>query len=343
MPYSPQIVEKTLYRGQSKDHEVVLASGWREFWHARQVLTAEVLPLGERYLLEGKPEQSAFVTALSTIAATAKPKPTLHRFFQENSGQRLLIDLLDQIRDSFHVQWQSRIFRAQLSLLEKAFFLRYQSYVFNDTQDDFLKQLVPSTLQRLAGLLMEFYDAHRSCFEVDTRIAQVAMDFMGVLQQYGALDTPGLDFTDDLDIALWFATHYYDSKKEKYYPLPTDELGWIYEARVPVVTWKHVGHDKGIETLPNVRAVDLSNLSPLLVRIWRQRGYYAIHNSGWDRILDFGSLFQMNKRPAQDYGSPQAIKDRLVAKTLTQEYLFPPRKVDSFRAYLADHGVKTFL
>ena len=341
MTYRPHIIEKTLYRGQSKDHGVVLASGWREFWHARQVLMAEVLPLSERYL-GGELEQSAFVTELSTIAATAKPKPTLHRFLQENSGQRLLIDLVDQIRDSFNVQWQSRIFRAQLSLLEKASFLRYQSYVFNDAQDDFLKQLVPSTLQRLAQLLMEFYDAHRSCFEVDLRITQVAMDFMGVLQQYGALDTPGLDFTDDLDVALWFATHYYDPKSDEYYPLPAGEFGWIYEARVPVVTWIDGGHDKAIETLPNVRAVDLSNLSPLLVRISRQRGYYAIHNSGWDRILDFGSLFQMNKRSSRHYGSSQDIKDRLSAKALTQDYLFPSRRVDPFKAYLADHQVKTF-
>lgn len=341
MTYSPQIVEKTLYRGQSRDHGVVLASGWRDFWHARQVLLSDVLPLGQRYL-EGKLKQSAFVTELSSIAATAKPKPTLHRFLQENSGQRLLIDLVDQIRDSFNVQWQSRIFRAQLSLLERACFLRYQSYVFNETQDDFLKRLVPSSLQRLAQLLMEFYDAHRSSFDVDMRIAQVAMDFMGVLQQYGALDTPGLDLTDDLDVALWFASHYYDSESDQYYPLPDGEFGWIYEAHIPVVTWKDAGPDKGIENLPNIRAVDLSNLSPLLTRISRQHGYYAIHNSGWDRILDFASLFQMNKRSSRDYGSSEEIKDRLSSKGLTQTYLFPCRQVDPFKAYLVDHEVKTF-
>ena len=342
MTYSPHIVEKTLYRGQSKDHGVVLASGWREFWHARQVLMTEVLPLGERYL-EGKLEQSTFVTELSTIAATAKRKPTLHCLLQENSGQRLIVDLVDQIRDSFHVQWQCRIFRAQLSLLERASFLRYQSYMFNETQDDFLRKLVPSTLQRLAQLLMEFYDAHRNDFEVDMRIAQVAMDFMGVLQQYGALDTPGLDFTDDVDIALWFASNYYDYKSDEYYPLPAGEFGWIYEAQVPVVTWKDDEHDKGIETLPNVRAVDLTNLSPLLVRIARQRGYYAIHNSGWDRIMDFSGLFQMNKRSSRHYGSAEDIRKRLTAKGLTKEYLFPSKKEDSFKAYLADHEVTTFL
>ena len=302
---------------------------------------SDVLPLGERYL-EGKLNQSAFVTELSTIAATAKPKPTLHRLLQESSGQRLLMDLVDQIRDSFNVQWQSRIFRAQVSLLERGCLLRYQSYMFNDTPDDFLKPLVSSTLQRLAQLLIEFYDAHRNSFDVDLRIVQVAMDFMGVLQQYGALDTPGLDLTDDLDVALWFASHYYDSKADEYYPLPDGEFGWIYEAKVPVVTWKDAGHDNDIETLPNVRAVDLSNLSPLLVRLSRQRGYYAIHNSGWDRILDFASLFQMNKRPASHYGSSEEIKDRLSTRGLTQDYLFPCQQVDPFKSYLFDHDVKTF-
>lgn len=106
------------------------------------------------------------------------------------------------IRDSFGVQWRVRIFRAQLSELETAFFLRYQSYLFNDVDDAFLESVVPVSLRRLAQVLVEFYDAHREAFDVKHRRHQVAADIMGVLQHYGAVDTPGLDLTADLDVAL---------------------------------------------------------------------------------------------------------------------------------------------
>lgn len=342
MTYKPHLVEHTLYRGQTRDYGVVLASGWRDFRTARQALFTEVLPLAERYL-EGGVDQTTFETELSTIASTAKKAPSLHRFLQEGIGRRLVIDLLDHIRDSFSPALQRRIFRAQLAELETAFLRRYQSYLFNDSWDQFMKANVGETLGRLAQLLMEFYDARRDAFDVEYRVVQVAVDFMGVLQQYGAVDTPGLDLTSDLDVALWFATNRYDYKKDEYYALPPDEWGWVYEAEFPVIEWTDADDADGLQRLPDVQVVSLCTLSSLFVRIWRQQGYYAIYGAGWDRIVDYREVFQMRKKAALDYDSAEAIQRRLSAKGLTREFLFPSPKVDSFKAHLSDHKIHTFL
>ena len=341
----PKLVERTLYRGQSRDHGVVLASVWRKVWQARETATRRVLPLAERYLGGGL-GQGDFEAELAAIAADAEPAPSLHRFLQGEAGRLLVGNLMRQLRDSFGPRWRLRIFRAQLAELETALLLRYQTYLFNETWDPFMKELFPKSLRRLAEVLLTFYDGHRESFDVEYRIGQVTTDFLGLLQHYGVLGTPGLDLTADLDVALWFATHRYESEAGRYEPLPAEdwEQGVVYEARVPVLLWTEKERVAAVEQPPEFAVVDLANLSPLLVRPARQHGYYAVHGTlGWERTIDYREAFAMTKRSVADYGSPAAVAERLLAKGLTQASLFPAREVDPFKAHLASHDVEAFL
>jgi hypothetical protein len=197
----------------------------------------------------------------------------------------------------------------------------------------------------LAQLLLDFYNAHRRDFKVEGRGPQIAADFMGVLQHYGALNTPGLDLTSDLDVALWFATH--KCVEGTYISLSPNNWGCVYEAQVPMVDWSESDRAAGTESWPDVRAVDLSDLSPLLTRTARQHGYYAVHFLAWDRIEDCRKPFNMHMRQAAEweaagYGSPAEIEQRFKENRFSKDYLFPPADEDPFKAYLHSHGIKTF-
>lgn len=112
---------------------------------------------------------------------------------------------------------------------------------------------------------------------------------------------------------------------------------------MPVITWSGRDDPGAAVQLPGVRSVDLGSLSPLLPRIARQHGYYVTHVLGWDRIIDYGEALLMHKKAVFEYGVSGTMEDGLAAKRLTQEFLFPPPEEDSFKAYLWDQGIETFL
>jgi hypothetical protein len=336
---------QTLYRGQEREYPAVLSSGWRKLWSAHQMLGEKLGPLGERFATARIGGGLRLAWSLARLAASAEDGPTLHRFLQEKVGPDLIGGQLGHVRQTFGPRWRGAVARSQLAQIEAAFLSRYQAYVFNEAEDDFMRRFVPRTLVELGGLLLRFYDAHRGTFDVERRIGQVAIDFMGILQHYGVVGTPGLDLTSDLDVALWFATHTYKQSERRYEQLPPAKWGVIYEAHATTVVWSEhpVPGTTRANALPEIAVVNLSNLSPKLIRLVRQCGWFAIPGFSWERPIDYARALHMKKARAKDYGEPNVILNRLASGGRTAESLFPGVKEDPFKAHLDQHDIETFM
>ncbi|HED36950.1 MAG TPA: FRG domain-containing protein [Ignavibacteria bacterium] len=77
-----------------------------------------------------------------------------------------------------------------------------------------------SLLQKHSALL----DVQK--LKIDGKV--IKLDFEGMAQHYGFL-TELLDFTSDLDIALFFATNHFDKEKKTYYPVDDrNRIGVLY-------------------------------------------------------------------------------------------------------------------
>lgn len=331
---------ETLYRGQTRHFDAIVSSGWRDLWSTRGEIARD-LYTGASDFVTGKIGSVKLEKHLASVALRSKDGPTLYGFLRLPGGCQAVVALLTHIRDSVGPGQRLAVALYELGMLEHSFFARYQGYLFNDTRDTFVARFVPRTLRELAGALFDFYDAQRDSFDIEFRITQVALDFMGILQHYGVVGTPGLDLTDDLDVALWFATH---NGKTGYSLLPVAEWGVVYEVRAPVVIFSPnpVRDAVPVDDLQAGTAINLASISPLFTRITRQHGWYAIHARAWELMFDYTECFSITRKRAVDYGAPSEIVRRFEAKGLSPDYLFPPREEDPFKAHLERSGLKTF-
>jgi hypothetical protein len=333
--YKPQL----LYRGQTAKYKAILSSGWRKLWLERDLLGKKLYETAYDFVDEGI-DTHEFQKRLESIASRSQNQPTLFTFLSDPAGRDGVVSLLTHIRDSIGFGTREDIALYELERLERAFFARYQAYLFNNIPDPFISRFVPHTLRELARILLSFYDARHKSFDVEFRITQVGLDFMGILQHYGVLGTPGLDLTDDLDVALWFATH--DGEKG-YQQLPVEKWGVVFEVVAPVITFSPTPIDGQVQVndLPAGVAFNLATISPLFPRITRQHGWYAIHGQAWESLFDYNSVFEVKDKRVVDYGTPQQIEERLRKRDLTAHYLFPSRDEDPFRNHLEQSGVST--
>jgi len=60
-------------------------------------------------------------------------------------------------------------------------------------------------------------------------------------------------------------------------------------------------------------------------------------------MVDWGEELPVRKRRVLEYGDATSIRQRLQDIGYSQEYLFPGKDEDEFKAYLEHHGVQTFL
>lgn len=338
---SASVEHRRLFRGQTCEYASIISSSWRDQWSAngwREPLMALV-----EAFLRGSLDCAAFEQKLAAIASAAKPGPTFFHYLGEPGTGTLLSAMLRHIRDTFGPRFRRDIARVQIEQLEESFNSRFHMFLFNESNDSFFKKVIPWSLRSLAELTLEFYDRHRKAFDVEYRIAQVSIDLAGVLQQYGAIGTPGIDLTDDLEIALWFASHKYESARGNYRLLKGEE--WqsavVYEFRVPMVTFSPAqGAGDGLSDFGRKRVVELASLSKLFARITAQHGWYAIDMDGWTRAVDFATIFPMSRRRLLDFGTQSDIQRRLAR--FDERVLFPGADADPFKAHLLKHGIKTF-
>jgi hypothetical protein len=334
---------RTLYRGQTRDYGSIASSSWRERWKHGH-LDRDLQDVVAAFFTENL-TKAVFQTRLAAVTAKAHPdKATFYRYLAEPDHAALLDDLLAHIQKSFGAIFRPTVARVQLEQLEQSFNTRFHMHLFNDSNDPFFRKFIPHTFRRLAEVTLEFYDADRKAFDVEYRIAQVVIDLAGVLQHYGVLGTPGLDLTEDPDVAIWFATHAYEEKKERYRAMEPDE--WkdsvVYEFEVPVVTFSPTPRaGTPITALPRERVVNLSSLSRRFTRIASQKGWYAIDVDGWTRAVDFAEMFPVRRKAVRDYGEAAVIQKRM--SRWTQDDLFPKPEKDPFRDHLRKHQIKTFL
>lgn len=345
-PLGAFLEPRTLYRGQTRHYDAVRASGWRTPYADRAALKKVRDHLTA--FLGSNVDVSAFMEAVREIELdNDDPKATCARWIRDDAGLGILAHLAMHVRDTVSPLARFHVGMAVLDEVEGNYLARYQSYMFNRKQDYFFAAW-EKTLFELADVVLEFFDLHRDQFDVDLRIFQVVRDVSGILQHYGVLGTPGLDLTDDLDIALWFATHEVradpDEKSPKrYHPLPPERWGVVYTVELPTIVFSPVARGTPVDLLPACFATDLGSISPLFTRIRRQRAWYAAPAQLWDYALDFTAAVPMLHRPARDYGPPEEIAARLRAQGLTQDYLFPSPADDPFRAHLAQARIEAFM
>lgn len=337
---------KTLYRGQARDYGVIVSSAWRKIWRARQALSNDVLQLVIDYINQSI-GVGEFEEGLASLAARSEDAPTFYRYLAEPAGRKALLLLASHIGESVGQKWRNDIARAELEELEGVFLIKYQSYLFNNTESVFLRRYIPRTFHELAKLVLLFYKENRQQFDVNFRIRQVVTDILGILQHYGILGTPGIDLTDDLDVALWFATHQLTKKENgtlSYEMLLPDKWGYVYEVKAPTVIYSTLTLSlPEIDDLPDYFAVNISNLSPLFLRVCRQRGWYGASCRPWSEARDLQEVFEIKRRRVVEYGNDEEIKSRLITKDINQEYIFPGVSKDPFKAFLNARGVETFM
>ena len=335
---------RTLYRGQARRYDAVRASGWRTPYADADAL-AEIRHHLEDFL-HGHTDVVAFEKALRAVHLDDPPRASCARWIRDDAGAGILAHLAAHVRNTVSPAARRRIGMAVFAEVEDSYLARYQSFMFNRKRDPFFAAS-EKTLFELADVVLEFFDQHRDRFDVDFRIFQVVRDLSGVLQHYGVLGTPGLDLTDDLDIALWFASHQLKldphDKPLCYELLPPEEWGVVYTVEIPTVQFSPVPCGTQIELLPGFFATDLGGISPLFTRIRRQHGWYAAPALSWEHGFDFALGAPIRGLPAEDYGSQREIVDRLSARGLTQEFLFPDADHDPFKAHLRRAGIETFL
>ncbi len=343
MPYCSAFVEhRSLFRGQTREYANIISSSWRDHWAAngwREPLARLV----SSFLDEGL-DRAVFDQNLVAIASAAKPGPTFFYYLGQPETRELIGGMLLHIRETFGPNFRRDIAQSQIEQLEESFNSRFHTFLFNESSDAFFKRVMPRSLRALAEFALEFYDQHRRAFNVEYRIAQVSIDLAGVLQQYGAIGTPGIDLTDDVEIALWFASHKFEPDRGRYRWLEGTE--WqeavVYEFHVPVVTFspRNPGADD-LRDLGRHRVVQLASLSNLFARIVAQHGWYAIDMDGWMRFVDFATIFPLRRTHLHEFGTPSGIQHRLESR-LDERALFPGPDADPFKAHLLKHGVKTF-
>lgn len=337
---------RTLYRGQPRHYDSVRASGWRTPYSDRPALNKIRGHLAA--FLQSNDDVSTFMEAVREIKLDDRnPKPTFARWIQEDAGLGILAHLAMHVRGTISPLARLGVGMAVLDEVEGNYLARYQSYMFNRKQDYFFAAW-EKTLFDLADVVLEFFELNRDRFDVDFRIFQVVRDLSGILQHYGVLGTPGLDLTDDLDIALWFATHEIsadpDEKgRKRYHPLPRERWGVVYSVELPTVVFSPVPRGTRVDVLPACFATDLGSISPLFTRIRRQHGWYGAPAQLWDYALDFIAAVPMSHCPARNYGPPEEIAARLRSRGLTQDYLFPSPADDPFRAYMTQAGIEAFM
>lgn len=328
---------QTLYRGQTARFQAILSSGWRDLWLERSELARELYTAAATFVM-GKTDSRKLEKELTSIGSRSKKQPSLYTFMFEPAGREAVVSLLTHIRKSIGPGPRRSVALYELEMLERSFFMRYQAYLFNNIPDPFVSRFVRNTLKELASVLFAFYDTRQESFDTEFRITQVGLDFMGVLQHYGVLGTPGLDLTDDLDVALWFATH---DRTKGYQQMPTKEWGVVYEVRAPVVTFSPtpIPDEVLIDELPAGVALNLATISPLFTRITRQHGWYAIHGLAWESMFDYGGFFDIKHKHVTEYGSQREIERRFQSKGLSADYLFPSPAEDPFRRHLEQAGI----
>jgi hypothetical protein len=334
---------RTLYRGQVRRYDAVRGSGWRAPYADAAAMEAIRHRLAA--FLQGHSDVFAFMEAVRSVELDADPpRASCARWIRNDVGAGILAHLVEHVRNTVSPLARHQVGMAVLAEVEGNYLARYQSFVFNRKQDPFFAKWA-KPLFALADSTLEFFERHRDQFDVDFRIFQVVRDLSGVLQHYGVLGTPGVDLTDDLDVALWFATHEYrrdDEEPKRYHPLPPEDWGVVYTAEIPTVRFSPVPCGAPIDILPGAFATDLGSISPLFTRIRRQRGWYGAPAQLWEHGYDFAAGVPMRCRPARDFGPAAQIAGRLRARGLTQDYLFPSRQEDPFRAHLAQAGIEAF-
>lgn len=337
---------KTLYRGQVSDHGVILSSGWRKLWKARTSLSGHLSSLLLSYV-NNRMEETEFERRLVSLCSTLEDGPTFYRFLGEPAGMQAVKLLVNHIREAVGEKWRDQLTVGQLYEMEGVFLIYYQSYLFGNAESLFFRRYIPRTFTELLTSVLRFYNDNRNQFDINFRIRQVVPDIMGVLQHYGVLGTPGIDLTDDLEVALWFATHKLEREKSgamRYERLAPDRWGYVFEVRAPTVIFSTLKLPRReIDELPDRFVVNLSSLSPLFLRIQRQKGWYGTLEKAWELMLDFQKVFRIEKRRVGEYASAEVIAQRLESKGLSQSFLFPPETEDPFKAFLKAEGVEAFM
>lgn len=114
---------------------------------------------------------------------------------------------------------QFTLYRGQNTFFENCKPTIYRTEI--NELDFFINQLKLNEL----FLLLNEYPIIKHIFKQE----KFKVDYLGLAQHYGLM-TDVLDFTSDLNIALFFATCFYDSSLDRYIPLMTEEIqtGYLY-------------------------------------------------------------------------------------------------------------------
>ena len=165
------------------------------------------------------------------------------------------------------------------------------------------------------------------------------VDYLGLAQHYGLM-TDVLDFTSDLNIALFFATCFYDSTLDKYMPLKTEEVQTGYLYVYPL--YRAIKSEKSFEDFLCDK-LQVIGLQPFF-RPAAQKGFSLKLNKD-ESLNTLCYTFNYNKKDSQFFfekykeGNSLWIKDILAekAKLIINSFKF---SFDSFNLSIKSTGTK---